>query len=234
MTNQTIRAIILSGCLLGSAGYLTHTINAGPVPARAPLSDLPLRLAHWQGHGEDLDKQALAVLGVDDYVNRVYRRDDGSVGLYIGYYKSPGESIQSPLNCLPGSGCLSISSGRLAIPVPAAASGTGSTHSRPIPVIQVNRYLVQRAGDTVLVLSWYQSHGRVVRSLYWEKIYSMLDALHLSRTDAALVRVVVPVPAGADAGGEKQAERQAEKHAEQIGTDFVQTIFPLLSQHLAS
>jgi EpsI family protein len=226
MTNQITRAIILSGFLLASTGYLACATTGGPAPTRTPLADLPLRLARWQGRGEDLDKQALAVLGVDDYVNRVYRRDDGSVGLYIGYHKSqrPGERMPSPWNCLPGSGCRAISSGRLAIPVPAP-SGAGSAHSRSTPVIEVNRCVVQNAGQTMLVLYWYQSHGRVVPSEFWEKIYTVLDAIHLNRTDAALVRVVVPVP---------DANDGAEKRAEQMGTDFVQTLFPLLSQHLAS
>src|ERR1700750_3405842 len=97
MTNQTTRAIILGGCLLVSAAYLARTTNTAPAPTRTPLADLPLRLARWQGHGEDIDKQVLAVLGADDYVNRVYRGDDGSVALYIGYYNSqrPGETMQA-------------------------------------------------------------------------------------------------------------------------------------------
>ena len=42
----------------------------------------------------------------------------------------------------------------------------------------------------MLVLYWYQSHGRVIASEYWGKIYMVTDAIRLNRTDAALVRVL--------------------------------------------
>jgi EpsI family protein len=175
---------------------------------------------------EDLDKQVLAVLGVDDYINRVYRAGaGGSLGLYIGYYKRQreGDSMHSPLNCLPGAGWLPVSSDRLAIPVQATAGPTGSSQMVSPSTIEVNRYLVQKGGDTMLVLYWYQSHGRVIASEYWGKIYTVLDAIRLNRTDAALVRVIIPV-INTDASPEEQAER--------TGTEFVRAIFPLLGQHL--
>ena len=173
VTNQTTRAIVLSGCLLASAYYLSRATTYEQVPTRVPLADLPMQLTAWQGmRAEDLDKETLAVLGVDDYINRVYRGEvTGPLGLYIGYYKSQqeGGTIHSPLNCLPGAGWLPISSGRLAIPVQTAA---GSSPSTPASTIEVNRYLVQKGGDTMLVLYWYQGHGRVIASEYWGKIYA--------------------------------------------------------------
>jgi EpsI family protein len=224
ITNQTTRALLLSTCLVVSAVYLARATSYEEIPIREPLAGLPMQLTAWQGtRAEDLDKEVLAVLGVDDYINRVYRRQSGAaLGLYIGYYKSQreGESIHSPLNCLPGAGWLPISNGRMAIPVQVAADSSQPAHSS---TIEVNRYLVQKGGETMLVLYWYQSHGRVIASEYWGKIYMVLDAVRINRTDAALVRVIVPV-VNADGASEKQAER--------AGSDFVQAIFPLLGQHL--
>ncbi|MEP7304808.1 MAG: exosortase C-terminal domain/associated protein EpsI [Acidobacteriota bacterium] len=227
ITSQTTRACVLSGCLLVSAGYLAHATNYEQIPIRVPLADLPMQLAPWQGaRAEDLDKDVLAVLGVDEYINRVYRAHAGTaLGLYIGYYQSQreGESMHSPLNCLPGAGWLPMSSGRLTIPVQAAANSVGSSQPTQPSTIEVNRYVVQKGGETMLVLYWYQSHGRVVASEYWGKIYMVLDAIRTNRTDAALVRVIVPV---ADTGG------ASEQQAERVASDFVRTIFPLLGQHL--
>ena len=105
ITNQTARAFVLSGCLLFSAVYLAYATNYEQIPIRVPLAELPMQLAPWQGaRAEDLDKEVLAVLGVDDYINRVYRAQAGTaLGLYICYYKRQreGESMHSPLNCLP-------------------------------------------------------------------------------------------------------------------------------------
>ena len=226
IASQTARACVLSSCLLISAGYLAHATDYEQVPIRMPLAELPMQLAPWQGAGAaDLDQEVLGVLGVDDYINRVYRAQAGpTLGLYIGYYKSQreGESLHSPLNCLPGAGWLPTSSGRLAIPVQAANTAGSGQLTQPA-TIEVNRYVVQKGGETMLVLYWYQSHGRVIASEYWGKIYMVLDAMRTNRTDAALVRVIVPV-ATTGGGSEQQAERAA--------SDFVRTIFPLLGQHL--
>jgi len=64
-----------------------------------------------------------------------------------------------------------------------------------------------------------------VASEYWSKLYLVRDAVRLNRTDAALVRVIVPIDPNAD-DGEKRAERQA--------SDFVKSMFPLLPRYLPS
>ena len=59
--------------------------------------------------------------------------------------------------------------------------------------VLVNQYVVENGLQRQLVLYWYQSHGRVVASEYRGKVYMVLDALRLNRTDAALVRVSSPI-----------------------------------------
>jgi EpsI family protein len=86
--------------------------------------------------------------------------------------------------------------------------------------IEVNRIVISKGLDQQLVLYWYQSHGRVVASEYWGKIYTVLDALRTNRTDAALVRVICPVGGAAEAKAEREAVR------------FVQSFFPLLDDYL--
>ncbi len=87
--------------------------------------------------------------------------------------------------------------------------------------IGVNRYIIQKGLDRQLVLYWYQAHGRVVASEYWGKFYLIADAVRLNRTDAALVRVIVPIVGD-----------QGEQRAETLGVRFVQTLFPALINFL--
>jgi EpsI family protein len=87
----------------------------------------------------------------------------------------------------------------------------------------VNRILIQRGLDRQLVLYWYQSHGRIVPSEYWGKVYTVVDAIRLNRTDAAMIRVISPVANG-DAASVDAAQRAT--------TDFVQAFFPLLGRYL--
>ena len=89
--------------------------------------------------------------------------------------------------------------------------------------ISVNRYVIQKGLDRQLVLYWYQSHGRVIANEYWSKFYLIRDAVALNRTDAALVRVIVPIAPNSD-GASARAEQQA--------VEFVQKLYPVLPAYL--
>ena len=215
------RALVLMGAMVATSAYLSHAARAEPTPIRQPLSALPLRIGEWHGRLEpDLAPEILAVLRVDDYTTRMYWRASGAVGLYIGYHATQrqGASIHSPLNCLPGAGWVPVSQERRPLVVESGAGGT----KRPI---EINRVVIAKGLDRQLVLYWYQSHGRVVASEYWGKAYSVYDAIRFNRTDAALVRVLVPV-------GEGGAE--ATERAEREALAFVRAIFPLLGEYLPS
>ena len=216
------RAAVLAVCLLTTSAYLGYAERAEPTPTRQSLSQLPLTIGEWQGRREaDFSKEVLAVLRVDDYTTRTYQSPrSGHVGLYVGYHASQrqGASIHSPLNCLPGAGWIPAEQGFLPLTVPSSFAG-------PPREIVVNRVIIQKGLDRQLVLYWYQSHGRVVASEYWGKIYSVADAIRYNRTDAALVRVVAPISDEGTADVEQ---------AEQRATDFAKAIFPLLGQFLPS
>jgi EpsI family protein len=210
------RILILSGCLLSGAAYLRAGSVDELVVPREPLGSFPLELGSWKGEAlPDLEREVVAILGTDEYINRTYARNpDRSVGLYVGYYSTQrqGDSIHSPLNCLPGAGWHPVSHGYSTVPVDASRS------------IDVNRYVVEKDAARVVVLYWYQSHGRVVPSEYWSKLYLVYDALRLNRTDAALVRVVSPV---LDTDSD---ERAAGLH----GEEFVRAMFHTLGRFLPS
>jgi EpsI family protein len=121
------------------------------------------------------------------------------------------------MNCLPGAGWEPLSRSSIKIPV-TVREGTTTE-------IDANRYVIQKGLDRQVVLYWYQSHGRAVASEYWSKFYLIRDAVRLNRTDAALVRVIVPIQANRE-GAEADAETQA--------TEFVRSMFPVLSNYLPS
>jgi len=214
------QAIVLFVTLLCAAAAVVRANRPEQAPPRTSFERFPLELCDWKGQVlPPMDSKVLAILGVDDYMSRSYLRADRSVaGLYVGYYKSQrqGDAIHSPQNCLPGAGWEPTESGYLTVPV---VPPSGATE------ISVNRYLIQKGLDRQLVLYWYQSHGRVVANEYWSKFYLIRDAVALNRTDAALVRVIVPIASSME-DGQSRAERQA--------VDFVQKLFPLLPGYLPS
>lgn len=214
------RAAILFGCLTVASVAIARADRSEPAPARTQLSEFPQMIDGWRGVQEPpFEPSILRVLGVDDYLTRAYFTPSRTgVGLYIGYYKSQrqGDTMHSPLNCLPGSGWEPLSQGMTDVEV-VRASGAA-----PSP-ITINRYVVQKGLERQMVLYWYQAHGRVVASEYWGKFYLIRDAVRLNRTDGALVRITTPIL------GDGASD---EARAEQLGKSFVQTIFPRLTPFL--
>ena len=209
------RSLLLSVVLLVSAGYIVFATRAEKVPPRQPLAAMPLELGGWRGREAPRFAAAIErVLGVDEYISRAYgRSNESSVGLYVGYYGSQreGDTIHSPLNCLPGAGWEPVRTGRAVIPVDGSAAP-----------IRVNNFTIQKGADRQVVLYWYQSHGRVIASEYWSKAFMVYDAIRLNRTDAALVRVIAPV----------WPDESSDAAAVARATDFVKTVFPVLGKYL--
>jgi EpsI family protein len=201
---------ILLGATTGMA-YLSHG-EATP-PAR-PLSQFPAKVAGYtQIIDWPLDKETLDVLKVTDYIDRGYWQPGMNrdlMTLYIGYFRSQrtGATIHSPKNCLPGAGWN---------PVRSSIYQMQLDDGRTVPI---NLYVLRKGLDQQLVLYWYQAHGRIVASEFWGKFYLVKDALLLNRTDAALVRVTVPIEHD-DVG---EAQTRAVAFARQITTDVDQII----------
>jgi EpsI family protein len=193
-----------------TGAYSSGASRAETPVVRTPLGYLPATIADW--HGRDaapFDDDIVAELGVDDYINRHYLRDQHPpVTVYVGYYASQrqGDTIHSPQNCLPGAGWRPISAERVTID----AGGTE---------VPVNRYLIEKAGQRQAVLYWYQGRGRVVANEYANKAWLMLDAARLRRTNGALVRLITPV-AGTTASAFDELSA------------FTAALFPLLAPHL--
>jgi EpsI family protein len=133
------------------------------------------------------------------------------VYLFIAYFKTQryGQSPHSPKNCLPGSGWEPIEDSKMPLAVPGESSP-----------ITINKYVVAHGDDKSVTLYWYQSHGRVIASEFSAKFWLVADAIRYHRSDTALVKVIVPIR-----GNDIDA-------ATQLGTGFIQSLFPPLLKQL--
>lgn len=197
------RAVVVAICLLSGVVVVARSAKSEAVPIRESLASFPMQLGPWEGRRlPDFDERVLGVLGVDEYLNSLYTAPGApAVGLYIGYYQSQrqGDTMHSPLNCMPGAGWLPVKQQRIMIPTSNAPGA---------PSVEVNNFVIEKGLDRQVVIYWYQSHGRIVASEYWGKIHMVLDAVRLNRTDGALVRVVAPID-GTDAAAETRARDAA-------------------------
>lgn len=199
MRRARVLAVVL---LLAASGVVAR--GAVGVPRTEPrLSDLPYTFAEWRGaEAPELDDETLRILAADSVLNRTYAGADGApIGLYVAYYarQRPGVSIHSPLHCLPGTGWEALAVDTLRFSEPGSAPGT------------VRRMVVGRGHQRAVVLYWYSLHGRVIASELTTKIMQLSDSVRLHRSDAAMVRIVVPI--GASPGAIDEADTRARAFA---------------------
>lgn len=161
------------------------------------LENIPLQIGDWSGEAAPrLSDSVESRLLATDYLTRMYRRQDREMSLLVTYYsqQESGETMHSPRNCLPGAGWEAWDYKTVTVPV-------GSRNER------VNLYSVQKDGQRMQVLYWYQSRARVVANEYVGKVFLVWDALMDGRTGGALVRLMM-----ADSPGAVQEEIRFAAH----------------------
>jgi EpsI family protein len=204
----------LAAAFLVACGIFLEYRSAGEdPPARLPLENFPHQIRGWQGSTVPIAPDIRAVLGPGEFLERLYRRDGAAspVDLFVAYFprQRAGDTMHSPKNCLPGGGWVPIASGHLSLAGPSGRSFT------------VNRYLIAKGLDRMLVLYWFEEQGRTVDSEYWAKAYLMGDAIRENRTDGALIRVATPL-----------APEESAASAEQRAIGFTQNILALLPAYV--
>jgi EpsI family protein len=121
-----LRALALCGMMVATTVFLANTRRTEVPVSRPDFDSFPMNIGSWRAVVDPpLDEKILKTLGADDYLSRAYYRADGAaVGLFIGFYASQrqGDTIHSPLNCLPGAGWAPVSQGRLVIPAVGGAA----------------------------------------------------------------------------------------------------------------
>lgn len=212
------RVLIMLVCLVVAAVAVARANRVERVPTRNAFAAFPYEIDDWRGQAEPpFTQRELEVLGLDDYLTRTYAAAGKTpVGLYIGYWQSQrqGSTIHSPQNCLPGAGWEPVSQTIMTFPDPRHPGGSPA---------EGNRYVIQKGLDRVLVLYWFQSHGRIVASEYWSRFYLLTDAVKMDRTDGAIVRLTAPINTRLADG---------EQRAEQSTINFASALLPKLDAFL--
>lgn len=205
---EWVPAVVLAtGALL--AGSVRETSS---MALRAPLTTVPDTLLSLPSVSLTLPPEELKVNGASEYLLRAYVDSAGAekFGLYVGYYPRQGEgkTIHSPKNCLPGGGWEPVSHQIVSVPI-----GNES--------VPINRYVIAREGQRAIVYYWYQGRNRIAADEYRVKWDLLRDAALRSRSEEALVRVVLPITTGQD-----------EAAADALATGVVAAVAPSLFRSL--
>jgi EpsI family protein len=153
------------------------------------LEQLPDNIHDWRlTYEEPLDPEVTAYLKPDDYIQRAYLNSGESspIDLFVAYFKSIQNSYgpHSPSVCLPNSGWLVRSFDVINIPLTSSLQG-----------IPVNKYVMEKAGQQILVLYWYQNARRSWTDQLQAKLHLLPDLLRYHRSDVSLVRIITPIGA---------------------------------------
>ena len=187
----TVTAIVLT------MGFAARAARRPAPHEGPPLETVPYTFAAWRGQdASPLDVETTRLLGADAYLNRTYTAAGvAPVGLYVAYYadQRPGVSLHSPLHCLPGTGWDTLDVRTVDVPLDANASGA------------VRQLVIRRHDERAVVLYWYAIDDRMIASEVQSKLWLIHEGLRFHRSDAALVRLVVPAGAGAVAPAAAQA-----------------------------
>lgn len=217
LARSTVNVMFLAICLIlvlqAAASHMVGIDERNiPIPG---LHQLPMDLGGWKAAGEEsLGADVTAYLKPDDYILRDYADSSRaqSINLFVAYFKSLQNSYgpHSPRICLPGNGWLVLSSKIDNIAVPG--------REQPIPV---NEYVMEKSGDHILVLYWYQNNRNIWAEEFQAKLRLLPDLIRYRRADVSLVRLVT-----AARGQMPQAEMNAT-------LEFTRQMFPKLAERFA-
>jgi EpsI family protein len=205
--------LLPAALILAAQGAVLHVLSIPEKGIAIPqLENVPAELGGWKTVSQEaLDPAVQEYLRPDSYIMRDYANpaSGAAVNVFVAYFKSlqSGYGPHSPSVCLPGSGWLVRERTILDISVPGRSAA-----------IPVNKFLLEKGGQHILVLYWYQNDRNVWAQEFQGKLRLLPDLIKYQRSDVSLVRLVLPVQ-GDDAN-------QALTECKQ----FAKVIFPALSE----
>jgi exosortase D (VPLPA-CTERM-specific) len=191
-TNLWPRFLAAALLMAATGTYLWAHSQDEVLPARQPLTSLPMQMNGRNATSFTLDQQSFDILGNPEYILRDYEDPSGRelpVNLFIAYYatQKAGETPHTPAHCLPGSGWIPTQRQIISLKHPDGSS------------FPVNRYVIAKGGERQLVLYWFQAQGQEVASEYLLKYYLVSHSIRLHRSDGALIRILTPMYKGESA-----------------------------------
>ena len=200
------KSLFLSLLLVIFSFLLKGISSQHPVPLKKPLGLFPKTIDGFRfQRANQMPPEVEKALGVDDYIMWDYCHQRKCVSLYIGFFEEQqeGAMIHSPKHCMPGGGWLPVEDKIITL----------KTSKGPI---KINRFLLQKGGEKLLVYYWYQGRGRIVADEYRDRLYLLFDRLFKRRSDGALVRLITNYEPG----------------AEELLQEFTKALLPVLNDFL--
>jgi EpsI family protein len=199
-----MRRLLVPGWLAVQAVGVWWLAGGEQAPAAPLLDGFPAALGEWRAVSEDPAAGQMRELSRADRLLSRYYGDGGDAPLaqlLVAWYRSQRDGVRQPHQpkvCLAASGW-------------TALAESGERIETADGVVAARRYLVARGAERTAVLYWYQTRHRVLAGEWEMKFWVGVDGVRERRSDAALVRITVPAPAGEEARAFERAARLARR-----------------------
>ncbi len=180
------RASLISAVIILLGGALGNYLRFVTQPPEHPPSFDAIPFDHNGYYGEErrLPDYNYEVLQADTTTLRLYRSGDGNLlWLFIAYFESQeyGSQMHSPKLCLPGGGWRIENHEPFDLPLPSGDTKT------------INRLVIVQQDSRQLMYFWYQTRGGTLTNEFAVKWDLAVNSLLFRPTDAAFVRLTLPL-----------------------------------------
>lgn len=194
------RALVGVTVLMAAGAIAWAVIPARPLAVvdREPFYAFPSTLDDWQSSfGQRLDPETERVLAADDYHMVTLVKEGATVDFFMAWYKDQMTGgTHSPTICLPAGGWEIAALEQVSSPEGVAGGP-----------FTLNRALIQKGLDRMMVYYWYDQQGVRTASSYRAKLVMTLSRVQTGRSDGAIVRLITPIaPGESDATAEARLQ----------------------------
>lgn len=192
------RAVLISALIVLCGGAFGNYLRfAEHKPGRPPdFSLIPLDKDGYTGEERRFSDRSYEVLQADTTTLRLYHGQASErFWLFVAYFGSQkyGSQMHSPKHCLPGGGWRIDSIEEFELPLPDGESKT------------INRLLIVEGGRQELMFYWFQTRGGTIINEFEVKWDLVKTSLRMQPTDAAFIRLNLPIHDGDIDAASKQA-----------------------------
>jgi len=174
--------VTVSLLLLAPLSFFLRSIEP-IIPERSSFASFPLKIDGLIAEEDQIPGIEQDVLQMDDYFLGHYREKGSTpISLFVAYYdqQSAGKTPHSPRVCIPSGGWV----------INDLQTVQLSTNGYNIPV---NRVLIKKGEQRLLVYYWFQQRGKFIANQYMAKFALLWGGLTSNRTDGAMVRLTMPI-----------------------------------------
>ncbi len=199
---QPSRALITGTALVVGLTGIWQMIPTREVQIvdRDPFVLFPSQLGDWQASApKALPPDVERILAADDYHSVTLERigEAAPVDLFMAWYKDQNTGgVHSPEVCLPGAGW------EIAWLEQVDVSANGQS-------FPVNRAIIQKGVERMLVYYWYEQQGTRVASAFQAKLQLLKGKVSNGRGDSALVRLITTIDPDEEEGAADARLRQS-------------------------